>query len=88
VNPTIRPRKDSSQHRIQELLVSASVHRYSLSYIPSLSIIITLGRNIIIGPARKREEGTDGGGGEDEGMRESERAARLVDQQMMTEMFQ
>jgi hypothetical protein len=32
----IRPRHDSSQHRIQQLEVSASVTRPSLSYIPSL----------------------------------------------------
>jgi hypothetical protein len=32
----IRPRHDSSQLRIQQLEVSASVTRHSLSYIPSL----------------------------------------------------
>jgi hypothetical protein len=32
----IQPRHDSSQHRIQQLEVSASVTRPSLSYIPSL----------------------------------------------------
>jgi hypothetical protein len=32
----IRPRHDSSQHRIQQLEVSASVTRHYLSYIPSL----------------------------------------------------
>jgi hypothetical protein len=35
-SPAIRPRHDSSQHRIQQLEVSASVTRHSLSYIPSL----------------------------------------------------
>jgi hypothetical protein len=35
-SPAIRPRHDSSQHRIQQLEVSASVTRPSLSYIPSL----------------------------------------------------
>jgi hypothetical protein len=39
----IKPRQDSSQHCIPELQVSASVPRHSLSYIPSLCIIITLG---------------------------------------------
>jgi hypothetical protein len=32
----IRPRQDSSHHHIQQLEVSASVTRHSLSYIPSL----------------------------------------------------
>jgi hypothetical protein len=32
----IRPRQDNSHHRIQQLKVSASVTRHSLSYIPSL----------------------------------------------------
>jgi hypothetical protein len=32
----IRPRRDSSHHRIQQLQVSASVTRHSLSYISSL----------------------------------------------------
>jgi hypothetical protein len=41
-SPAIRPRQDNSQHRIQELQVSASVPHYSLSYIPSLCIIINL----------------------------------------------
>jgi hypothetical protein len=31
-----RPRQDSSHHQIQQLQVSASVTRYSLSYIPYL----------------------------------------------------
>ena len=35
-SPAIRPRHDSSQHRIQQLEVSASITRHSLSYIPSL----------------------------------------------------
>jgi hypothetical protein len=35
-SPAIRPRQDSSHHRIQQLEVSASVTRHSLSYIPSL----------------------------------------------------
>jgi hypothetical protein len=35
-SPSIRPRHDSSQLRIQQLEVSASVTRHSLSYIPSL----------------------------------------------------
>ena len=35
-SPAIRPRHDSSQHRISQLEVSASVTRHSLSYIPSL----------------------------------------------------
>jgi hypothetical protein len=35
-SPAIRPRHDSSQHRIQQLEVSASVTHPSLSYIPSL----------------------------------------------------
>jgi hypothetical protein len=35
-SPAIRPRRDSSHHRIQQLQVSASITRYSLSYIPSL----------------------------------------------------
>jgi hypothetical protein len=35
-NPAIRPQHDSSQQRIQQLEVSASVTRPSLSYIPSL----------------------------------------------------
>jgi hypothetical protein len=35
-SPAIRPRHDSSQHRIQQLEVSASVTRPSLSYIPTL----------------------------------------------------
>jgi hypothetical protein len=35
-SPAIRPRHDSSQHRIQQLEVSASVTRPSLSYILSL----------------------------------------------------
>jgi hypothetical protein len=35
-SPAIRPRHDSSLHRIQQLEVSASVTRPSLSYIPSL----------------------------------------------------
>jgi hypothetical protein len=35
-SPAIRPRHDSSQHCIQQLEVSASVARPSLSYIPSL----------------------------------------------------
>jgi hypothetical protein len=35
-SPAIRPRHDSSQLRIQQLEVSASVTRHSLSYIPSL----------------------------------------------------
>ena len=63
-SPAIRPRQDISHHCIHQLQVSASVTRYSLSYIPSLWIIITLGWNII-GPARRREEGTTGYGGED-----------------------
>jgi hypothetical protein len=40
--------------------------RHSLNYIPSLCIIITLGWNITV-PARRREEGTYGDVGEDEG---------------------
>jgi hypothetical protein len=32
----IRPRQDSSHHRIQQLEVSASVNHHSFSYIPSL----------------------------------------------------
>jgi hypothetical protein len=39
---------------------------HSLSYIPSLGIIITLGWSITV-PTRIREEGTYGDGGEDEG---------------------
>jgi hypothetical protein len=39
---------------------------HSLSYIHSLCIIITLGWNIT-GPARRREEGTYGDGGKDDG---------------------
>jgi hypothetical protein len=35
-SPAIRPRQDSSHPRIQQLQVSASVTRHSLSYIPSL----------------------------------------------------
>ena len=35
-SPAIRPRHDSSQHRISQLEVSASVTRPSFSYIPSL----------------------------------------------------
>ena len=35
-SPAIRPRQDSSHHHIQQLEVSASVTRHSLSYIPSL----------------------------------------------------
>ena len=35
-SPAIRPQHDSSQHRMQQLEVSASVTRPSLSYIPSL----------------------------------------------------
>jgi hypothetical protein len=35
-SPAIRPRQDSSHHHIQQLQVSASITRYSLSYIPSL----------------------------------------------------
>jgi hypothetical protein len=35
-SPAIRPRHDSSQHCIQQLEVSASVTRPSLSYIPTL----------------------------------------------------
>jgi hypothetical protein len=35
-SPAIRPRHDSSQHRIQQLEVSASVTHPYLSYIPSL----------------------------------------------------
>jgi hypothetical protein len=35
-SPAIRPRHDSSQHRIQQLEVSASITHHSLSYIPSL----------------------------------------------------
>ena len=35
-SPAIQPRHDSSQHRIQQLEVSASVTRPSFSYIPSL----------------------------------------------------
>jgi hypothetical protein len=35
-SPAIRPRHDSSQLRIQQLEVSASITHYSLSYIPSL----------------------------------------------------
>jgi hypothetical protein len=35
-SPAIRPRHDSSQLHIQQLEVSASVTRHSLSYIPSL----------------------------------------------------
>jgi hypothetical protein len=35
-SPAIRPRHDSSQQRIQQLEVSASVTRPSLSFIPSL----------------------------------------------------
>jgi hypothetical protein len=35
-SPAIRPRHGSSQHRIHQLEVSASVTRHSLSYIPSL----------------------------------------------------
>jgi hypothetical protein len=34
-SPAIRPRQDSSHHRIQQLKVSASVTRHSLSHIPS-----------------------------------------------------
>jgi hypothetical protein len=55
---------DSSQHRIQQLEVSASLTRHSLSYIPSLWVIITLACNIT-DPARRREEGTSRDGGED-----------------------
>jgi hypothetical protein len=65
-SPTIWPRRDNSRHHMQELEVSASVPHHSLSYISSLYIIITLGWNIIY-PARRREEGTYGDGGEDEG---------------------
>jgi hypothetical protein len=36
LSPAIRPRHDSSQHRIQQLEVSASITHPSLSYIPSL----------------------------------------------------
>jgi hypothetical protein len=36
LSPAIRPRQDSSHHRIQQLEVSASVTRHSLIYIPSL----------------------------------------------------
>jgi hypothetical protein len=35
-SPAIRPRQDNSHHEIQQLQVSASVTRLSLSYIPSL----------------------------------------------------
>ena len=35
-SPAIRPRHDSSQHRIQQLEVSASITRPSFSYISSL----------------------------------------------------
>ena len=35
-SPALRPRHDNSQHRIQQLEVSASVTRHYLSYIPSL----------------------------------------------------
>jgi hypothetical protein len=35
-SPAIRPRQDSSHHRIQQHQVSASVTHHSLSYIPSL----------------------------------------------------
>ena len=49
----------------------------SLSYIPSLWVIITLGWNII-GPARRREERTNGDGGEDEGGARDAAAGSLV----------
>jgi hypothetical protein len=65
MSPVIRPRQDNSQHRIQELQVSASLPRHSLSYIPSLCNIITSGRNITC-PARRREERIDGDGDRDE----------------------
>ena len=42
-SPVIWPRQNNSQHCIQELQVSASLPRQSLSYIHSLCIIITLG---------------------------------------------
>jgi hypothetical protein len=58
-----------------------------LSYIPSLWVIIILRWNIT-GPARRREEGTDGDGGEDGRERETERLGRLTHQQRMAEMFQ
>jgi hypothetical protein len=35
-SPAIRPRHDNSQHRIQQLEVSASITSHYLSYIPSL----------------------------------------------------
>jgi hypothetical protein len=35
-SPAIQPRQDSSHHHIQQLKVSASITRHSLSYIPSL----------------------------------------------------
>jgi hypothetical protein len=65
-SPAIRPRHDSSHHRIQQLEVNASVDRHFLSYIPSLWVTITLAWNIT-DPARNREEGTLGNGGEDGG---------------------
>jgi hypothetical protein len=42
------------------------VPRHSLSYIPFICIIVTLGCKIA-GPARRREEGTYEDGGENEG---------------------
>jgi hypothetical protein len=65
-SPTIQPRQDSSHHRIQQLQVSASITRHSLSYIPSLWVITTLGWNIT-GPTRRRDEGTTENGGKDDG---------------------
>jgi hypothetical protein len=35
-SPAIRPQQDNLHHRIQQLKVSASVTRHSLSYVPSL----------------------------------------------------
>jgi hypothetical protein len=46
LSPVIRPRQDSSHHRIQQLEVSASVTHHSLSYISTLGVIITLVWNI------------------------------------------
>jgi hypothetical protein len=46
-SPVLQPRQVSSHHRIQQLEVSASITRHSLSYIPSLSVIITLAWNIV-----------------------------------------
>jgi hypothetical protein len=42
----IRPRQDSSQHRIQQLQVIPYLFMFIDYYISSLCIIVTLGRNI------------------------------------------